>query len=115
MWYYDWRWNEKQIIYKETACNDSWFKSDQEWEAYYNSLSSRPIEKKHKKKKEKTVHTNTTKNKDNFKSKMCKYGSECKRSRTTCTFAHNSKELVQIKCTYGNKCRYKNSTCKYVH
>jgi hypothetical protein len=50
------------------------------------------------------------------RTKLCKYGSKCKRK--VCTFAHSIKELQPAKCLFGESCRFINHPsrkCTFLH
>ena len=40
-----------------------------------------------------------------YKTKLCSYGSECKRGEK-CRFAHSRGELVINNCVFGNSCKF---------
>lgn len=51
-----------------------------------------------------------------YKTKLCKYGLECKRN--VCNFAHSNTELHPPSCLFGDKCRNKFEhpwICKFKH
>ncbi len=40
-----------------------------------------------------------------YKTKLCTYGSECKRGEK-CRFAHSKDELIINNCVFGNSCKF---------